>query len=318
MGDFFKFFPWGKSLTFMFFVFVSFIFWILQCLQQSFEIEIDIPLVFEKIPNNIILIDSLAGTINVRVFDRGTALLSYSLGKKMQPVFIECSEKDIKNNFLVISKNQIQQELSKQLLATTQIVSYFPSDYSYAIETMQQKEVPISIVGEISLSDAYMFVDTVFVDPPRILIFGSTEALSKCNQIFTEDVHIEEVDVSFKKELKLLVPKNIRVEKDFVELNVDVTAFTERKFSIPILCKSLPQGYQIQFFPSKVDVFYQVAQDKFNEIDASEFEIIFDYQDLIEENRLSVPLVLSKRPSSLRKYRIVPDIMEFIIERNIR
>ena len=74
-----------EFLIFLFFVFVSFCFWLLQILNDDYETEFSIPLRMKNVPNNVVLTSELPSELKIGVKDRGTVLTNYMLGQTFYP-----------------------------------------------------------------------------------------------------------------------------------------------------------------------------------------------------------------------------------------
>ena len=70
-----------EFLIFLFFVFVSFSFWLLQVLNDDYEKDLSIPLKMKNVPENVVLTSELPSSVKVTVKDRGTVLVNYLFGK---------------------------------------------------------------------------------------------------------------------------------------------------------------------------------------------------------------------------------------------
>ena len=68
-----------QFLIFLFFVFLSSIFWLIMTLNDTYEKEIKIPVRVNNIPKNVVLTSSSNDTIRVVVRDLGWTILSYLL-----------------------------------------------------------------------------------------------------------------------------------------------------------------------------------------------------------------------------------------------
>ena len=66
-----------EFLIFLFFVFVSFCFWLLQVLNDDYETELSIPIRMKQVPDNVVLTSELPSEMKVGVKDRGTVLVNY-------------------------------------------------------------------------------------------------------------------------------------------------------------------------------------------------------------------------------------------------
>ena len=81
-----------EFLIFLFFVFVSFCFWLLQVLNDDYETELSIPLRIKNVPENVVLTSDIPKELRVGVKDRGTVLINYLLGQTLYPVTIDFND----------------------------------------------------------------------------------------------------------------------------------------------------------------------------------------------------------------------------------
>ena len=63
--------------VFLFFFVVSFGFWLLQTLNETFETEISVPLELKNVPDNVHITTGLPSQVNITVRERGTTLLHF-------------------------------------------------------------------------------------------------------------------------------------------------------------------------------------------------------------------------------------------------
>ena len=78
-----------EFLIFLFFVFVSFCFWLLQVLNDDYETEFSIPLRLKNVPSDVVLTSELPDELRIGVKDRGTVLANYMLGQTFYPIVVD-------------------------------------------------------------------------------------------------------------------------------------------------------------------------------------------------------------------------------------
>ena len=71
-----------QFLIFMFFIFLSCIFWLIMTLNETYEKEIKIPVQVVNIPQNIVLTSAATDTVRVTLRDKGWVLTTYLYGRK--------------------------------------------------------------------------------------------------------------------------------------------------------------------------------------------------------------------------------------------
>lgn len=70
-----------ECLIFLFFVLISFCFWMLQTLDESYQTEFKVPVRLKNVPKEVVLTSDFPDDVRIRVEDRGTVLLNYMLGR---------------------------------------------------------------------------------------------------------------------------------------------------------------------------------------------------------------------------------------------
>ena len=78
-----------EFLIFLFFVLVSFFFWLLQVLNDDYETEFSIPIRMKNVPDNVVMISELPSELRLGVKDRGTVLANYMLGQTFYPISLD-------------------------------------------------------------------------------------------------------------------------------------------------------------------------------------------------------------------------------------
>ena len=61
-----------EFLIFLFFFFVSTAFWLLQSLNETFDVDIKVPLKLEHVPEDVVVTSDLPSELTVKVRDKGT------------------------------------------------------------------------------------------------------------------------------------------------------------------------------------------------------------------------------------------------------
>ena len=77
---------WKEALIFFCFILLAFGFWLLQSLQQEYEIDIRIPVKYKNVPPDISFTETPPEAITVKVKDKGSVLLNYSFGRSFAPI----------------------------------------------------------------------------------------------------------------------------------------------------------------------------------------------------------------------------------------
>lgn len=312
---FFQSAKWKNFLVFLVFVGLAFSFWLLQYFQQNLETEINMQVNYTHIPPDVVFTNKLPQEINIRVLDRGTNLLNYYFKKNIQPVTIDLENLSLTKSTYNVSQSTLYNLISEQLLPTSQLKSFSPEKIDIEYSPLAQKELPVVLDGTLMPAPGYMFSDSILIEPPFVTIYGEQANLDTLRLIKTIILNKRNINQNLDISVKLSIPEGTTLSSDRVKLNADIEEYTEKTFELPIICYNQPEDILVRFFPSNVELFVQVGLSKYPTITENDFEIGVDYNELIKNNIMNYPLTLTKKPQWLVNYRIVPDVVEFLVER---
>ena len=108
-----------EFLIFLFFVFVSFCFWLLQVLNDDYSTELSIPIKMKNVPENVVLTSDLPEELRISVQDRGTVLVNYMIGHTFFPVNLDFQEFAQKGNQVKIPVRSFLPHIARQLNQST-------------------------------------------------------------------------------------------------------------------------------------------------------------------------------------------------------
>ena len=115
-----------EFLIFLFFVFVSFCFWLLQVLNDDYETEFSIPLRLKNVPSDVVLTSELPDELRIGVKDRGTVLANYMLGQTFYPIVVDFKDYEDKGSRVRIPVSALMKKISVQLNQTTKLLTIRP------------------------------------------------------------------------------------------------------------------------------------------------------------------------------------------------
>jgi hypothetical protein len=301
-------------LVFLSFVVLAFCFWLLQYFQQKIEREISMPIYYTHVPGEIVLTDSLPDKMTIRLADKGTVFLRYLFDEDFTSIRINLEDLPLNKTAYTIDRPVLSSQIQDFLLNTTQLVSFKPETIRILYSPLKKKEVPVKIEGKITTAAGYMFVDSIHINPSKVWVYGNREALDTLRFVKTVIAKEENIQKKLDLTLSLDVPQGMRLSTEKVRITSDVEEYTEKKFELPVVCYNLPPDMHIRFFPSTVEVVCRLALSKYPQLTENALEVQVDYNALSQNPGMNVSLELSRKPQWLLNYRIVPKIVEYLIE----
>ncbi|MDR3267719.1 MAG: YbbR-like domain-containing protein [Tannerella sp.] len=315
---FFRKWQWKETLTFLFFVLLSAGFWYLQSLQQDFEMEIVLPVKYKNVPADMILSENNPEVVVFKVKDKGLALLNYSWLYTFAP--LEVNLKSLRENRkqeIRVTEKTIESNISKQLIASTSLLGFEPQSFQVQYVELLNKELPVIADVSVSPDPGFQISGSITVTPARVHVYASSAILDTLSALKTESVELKKVNQTKEITLRLQKIAGVQIDEDKVKVLVPIEEFTEKRLTVPVLCKDLPESYTLHTFPASIDVLCNIPMSRFKELTESDFEIQIPFREF-EANRVSgkVAVCLSKQPDWIAPPTLSPDTVEFILEQN--
>ena len=305
-------------LVFLFFLAVSFGFWLLQSLNETLERDVRVALQLTGVPDDIVIIDSLPSTFSVTLHDRGLTLARHSFSSLFRPnrIKIDFSEYDTgqEEAEVHIFSSDIQRMLRRVFAASTKIQSMRPDTLRFAYNHGYSRTLPVRLEGTLRASPQN-YIQTVSIDPDSVRVFGQKATLGMMDAIRTEAFVLDELHETGTYRIALRDQKFLRCEPQQVSLTVSVGYYTEKTVRVPVIGLNFPADKKLRTFPSQVSVTFRVESGLYHRVAAEDFVLATTYEDLLENTEnIKLPLHLRTVPEGVSNVRISPQEVDYLIE----
>ena len=315
-GAFFKSKGWKNSLVFLSFVGLASCFWALQYLRQPFDFEVPLKVSYTHLPAGIALLENPPQEITLHLQDKGIAYLNYLINSRKKHALLITADLNAispNKNSYIIDQTTLRNLIDSKLSATTQLKLFSPDMIEISYSLLVQKEAPVVINGTISPAVGYLF-DSISIEPAQVAVYGNKAALDTIHEIRTQPVNYKNINKNWTVSTSLQTPEGVHLPVDTVKLSALVEEYTEKTFQLPVICNNIPFNRNVRFFPSMVELVVRVGLSKYTQLTKSNFEIAVNYNDLYGKNTANCSLTLTRKPFGVESYRIVPNVIEFLIE----
>ena len=179
-----------EFLIFLFFVFVSFSFWLLQVLNDDYETEISVPLKMKNVPENVVLTSELPTVLKVTIKDRGTVLVNYLLGQTVYPVSVNFEDYVDRGSQVRIPSMTLDKRIASQLNQSTKLLAIKPDTLEYIYTKGKAKKIPVKLCGDVETERQYYIADVVCL-PDSVMVYAPREILDTITAAYTEKFDLE-------------------------------------------------------------------------------------------------------------------------------
>jgi YbbR domain-containing protein len=203
-------------------IFLAMVLWSMAHGTASTELSFDIPVVFDGIPDKIVITDTSTDTVNIRVLGTRAALRSIKVSKLDYRV-------DVSGGKPGPAVYEVDVSSRLDLPRGAKIVSRSPSQIKLHFEWRGRKSVRVR--ADIEGDPAEGFVVTgVEVEPSRVWLVGARSTVLRLSEVVTETVDVTGLAESTEREVKLsLGGSHVWMEdKQPVKLRIAVEAVPEK------------------------------------------------------------------------------------------
>ena len=307
---------WKETLIFLLFILLALGFWLIQNLQQEYEIEIFIPVRYRNIPVEMRSTEHFPQEIVAKVRDKGNVLINYTWLRSFSPVEVNLEDVRKEKN-IHVSRRTIEASISKQLLTTTSLLNIEPQTLTIEYTELQYKEVPVDIDISVSLEPGFQISKSMIVIPESVLLYADSNTLDSITNVKTVYSEVKRVNQTTEIKLRLQQKAGVQIEPEEVTVTIPVEEFTEKRITLSVTCNDVPDHYELRTFPSSVEIVCNIPISRFRELTESDLEIQIPFQEFeAGQTEGKTPLYLTKQPLWVIHPVIIPDVIEFIIEQN--
>ena len=302
-----------EFLVFLFFLIIAAGFWLLQTLDNEYETELTFPVKLRGIPQDVVITSEPASDVHIKVKDRGTVLLNYSLRSRFLPVVIDFSDYQKSGNHVKIFASDYERKILSQLSTSTKLLEVNPDTLEFIYTTGQSKYVPIKLHGHVAAARQYYISDTL-IRPDSVLVYAPRHLLDTINCVETQSINLPNIADTTTTILSLLPVKGAKFVPDEIDVTFAVDMYTEKTVEVPLIGVNFPAGMVLRTFPSRVQVTFQVGMGHFKEITADDFLISVSYEELMKEPSDTYTVKFKVVPTGIAIIRTIPGKVEFLNE----
>lgn len=303
-----------QFVVFLFFLFLSGIFWLIMTLNETYERDIKIPLRITNIPKNVVLTSSATDTVRATIRDKGWLVLGYLYGNKLKTMGVSFKNYDRGNGGGIISNSELKRMVEQQLEISSKIISVKPEKMEFFYNNGERKRVPVRWAGRV-IPDQLFFISDVKYQPDSVDVYASAEKLDSIRVIYTEPLNYVSFRDTLSIDCRLSHPNDIKVVPERVHINFYTDVLTEEKMSgIPIVCLNIPKDRVLRTFPSKATVHFVAGVSQIRSLRPEDFLVVADYHEIMEKKAEKCTLYLRKTPQGISRARLETKQVDYLIE----
>ena len=297
---------------FLFFVFISFSFWISTKLSNSYTIEQIFNIEWINIPESIVISENNK-KLNTTITASGVEIILYRLFNNN--LKIDLIQANFELDYLSLNLENQKFLIQQQLYSNTLLNQITPSLVKIKFSRLSEKKIPIIPKTRINLRAGYLTDSNVISKPDCIIVRGPKILLDSIYYAETIAYNQEDVYKSISKKINLSPIEGANFSKDFVDIELSVSRYSEKEFNIPIELINQPEGVKVKLFPPMTKVRATIPMSVIGNIRVSDFRLIADYNQILNGQTQKLELFIQKKPSSVKQIILEPNEVNYLIRK---
>lgn len=304
-----------KIRIFMVFLLLSLIFWFLIKLSREYYGTIKLSVNYTDIPKNKILQSYDNELIEVKLKTSGFNLFRKRMAN--ENVFISLkNSKYLKGTTHYLLTSALLDRLDEKF-SKSKVVAIIPDTLYVNLSKSISKKLKVVPDLDLQYQTGYNLSGNLQISPNYVTVTGPKSILDSIQVVGTKKLVLTNLNDTINEQIAVLKAKNttVRYSDETIKINGLIEKFTERSLTSKYSIKNKPKTYVLSAFPKEVKLVFQVGLSDFKKIDTDNFKVVCDYkQSLDNDLNYLIPKVV-KKPSFVKDVKIVPQKIEFLLEK---
>lgn len=302
-----------KLKTFLFFLFVAVIFWVLTKFTREYSATVQAKIAYINLPENVMLGSMNKDLITFDVTANGFEFLFYKIKQpeiiiKVMQYYSEGSKR------ITLSKEELIGLITAQLNQGLSVKNLSVNELTINLDAVISKKVAIIPKIDFNFEKGFKPTDSIVVIPDSVEIYGPSGTLANINFIQTKTLTRQNIQNSVSEKVNLqFTNKNIlKIVPSKVQINLTVQEFSEQQMVVPITVINAPPELNLKVIPGTVTIRYDVSVNDFNNIVQESFKVVCDFAERNQEENFMIPKI-QVQPSGITNVTLDTDKIDFLI-----
>ena len=304
--------------TYLFFLAITSVLWLMMKLSDQYNKTIDIPLSFTGTKAGYMIVNHPKKSIRISVSAEGFKMLSLAVGGN-DPISISMNDMKLKpynSSYLKgsIATKSFNKAISNQLNVNMTNKSIEPDSIIFILDKIDTVQVPVLLDNRIEIVPGFRLFGATEIQPARVSVIGPKHITDTLSFVSTLPLVLKDISAPIESKVGLVSENSfLKINPSKVKVKANIVEFIEAETKVPITVFSKVPGLNIKTFPAGITVKYQVAMPDYNSITDSLFVIGVEIDSLTAlRNNSLIPKIL-KVPASIENPRLSIDKVDFII-----
>ena len=285
----------SKIKSFLFFLLLALVFWVLTKFSEQSTAAINANLTFTNLPGSVSISPKTPSDIEFDISANGFEFLSYNINAPQIDIDVSKYYKE-GDTLISISSSELDKIIMAHFGNDTRVSNLSISTLVVPLDVVVSKKVPIKLISEISYKEGYKAVGEPFLKPDSVVISGPSVSVNGVDSIISETYTSKDASETLESVIGLHLDENsdISISEETVSLRIIVEEFAQKRMNLPVEVINVPQDIQLKLLPENIVISFDVSVNQFNSISENDFKIVCDYALRSSGENILVPKLVDQ------------------------
>ena len=299
-------------LTFLAFVAVAILFWVIMALNDSITETFRVRVVMENVPDTVTFISDPPVDMHVTLRDKGTNILRSGVLKHPS---VNLNFNDYaRDGIFRMTRSDITSVLKASFGAGIQVTSMSLDSLRLYYTDQPGRRVPVAVRVEATASSGNIIAGRPEAMEKGVRIYSYGNEVDTINKVYTQLLVKRDLKQTAMFDVKLVPIKNVKIVPPAIRVKIPVEPLVLREGYARVETVNVPAGESLLLFPARVPVTYYVPMSKFNDNEAP-ITVLADYMDTRTSGSNKVAVSLRTYPDYVVNPAIKIDSLEYTLVR---
>jgi hypothetical protein len=288
--------------------------WLFIALDNKYPYIVKTQLLYKDEPQKKAFKPLQPDMVDLEVEGTGWQLLFSKLHIRPQSITVSLAKLNSQSH--IIFSEQLAQ-INKQLETSQKIIAVRPDTLYFDFSKRTNKRVPLELLHKFTFIKQYGVSDKVKLTPAYVNISGPQEELAKISVWYTDTLKLYDLQkpASVRISIKQNISNNISIYPSNVGVKIPIDEFTEKTVEVPLKIINNTDFNNIKLYPKKVAITFMVALSSYQQIDDDFIEAYVDVNEWKQLGHHTFTVKIARFPDYCSLVKIVPNKINFIIEK---
>lgn len=285
----------SKIKSFLFFLLLALVFWVLTKFSEETTAAINANLAFINLPSSVSISPKTPSEIEFDVSANGFEFLSYNINAPKINIDVSKYYKE-GDTLISISNSELDKIIMAHFGNDTRVSNLSLNTLEVPLDVLVSKKVPVKLISEITYKEGYKPVGNPVLKPDSVVISGPSASVYAVDSIISETYTNKSVSETLEGVVNLQLENDldISISEETINLRIVVEEFAQKRLTLPVEVINVPQDIQLKLLPESIVMSFDVSVNQFNSISENDFKVICDYALRSSGENILVPKLVAQ------------------------